>query len=192
MTYLLIAGFLCLIFALQMQSGRKLRSATRNKEHPVLQLPRPPSVCGSTGSSSLCSTTSTKKLRVKCKKQPQHNEHPIPLLPDTSSISVSAGSSSLLPSTSDPPARVKCNKHPQHKEHPVTPLSDTPSVSVSAGSSSLFSSTSHQTARVKFTQEEKEAVQKLFQSWIERGDMPRIGVVRDIVKQNKKSSTLPL
>ncbi|XP_030847238.1 uncharacterized protein LOC115926579 [Strongylocentrotus purpuratus] len=186
MTYLLIAGFLCLIFALQMQSGRKLRSATRNKEHPVLQLPRPPSVCGSTGSSSLCSTTSTKKLRVKCKKQPQHNEHPIPLLPDTSSISVSAGSSSLLPSTSDPPARVKCNKHPQHKEHPVTPLSDTPSVSVSAGSSSLFSSTSHQTARVKFTQEEKEAVQKLFQSWIERGDMPRIGVVRDIVKQNKK------
>ncbi|XP_030837499.1 mucin-7 isoform X2 [Strongylocentrotus purpuratus] len=133
-----------------MQSGRKLRSATRNKEHPVLQLPRPPSVCGSTGSSSLCSTTSTKKLRVKCKKLPQHNEHPIPLLPDTSSVSVSAGSSSL------------------------------------------FSSTSDQTARVKFTQEEKEAVKKHFQSWIERGDMPHIGVVRDIVKQNKKSSTLPL
>ncbi|XP_030830902.1 uncharacterized protein LOC105442748 isoform X2 [Strongylocentrotus purpuratus] len=169
-----------------MQSGRKLRSATRNKEHPVLQLPRPPSVCGSTGSSSLCSTTSTKKLRVKCKKLPQHNKHPIPLLPDTSSVSVSAGSSPLLPSTSDPPARVKCNKHPQLKEHPVTPLSDTPSISVSAGSSSLISSTSDQTARVKFTQEEKEAVQKLFESWIEKGDMPRIGVVRDIVKQNKK------
>ncbi|XP_030850280.1 uncharacterized protein LOC115927986 [Strongylocentrotus purpuratus] len=91
-----------------------------------------------------CSTTSTKKLRVKCKKLPQHNEHPIPLLPDTSSVSVSAGSSSLFCSTSD------------------------------------------QAARVKFTQEEKEAVQKLFQSWIEKGDMPRIGVVRDIVKQNKK------